>query len=70
MNRTSVVSVHVFRRVARREERHLQALLDDRNAGPGRVSELEVVPSWARGVRVEKAGPFQWTVVATERPGR
>jgi hypothetical protein len=27
------------------------------------------VPGWARGVRVEKAGLFQWTVVATEQRG-
>jgi hypothetical protein len=27
------------------------------------------LPVWARGFRVEKAGPFQFTVVATEHAG-
>lgn len=31
--------------------------------------EKKGVPPWARGVRVERAGLFQWVLVATSTPG-
>lgn len=43
-------------------------------AAPANVDPASVdiipAPAWARGVRVEKAGLFQWAVVATSRRGR
>lgn len=54
--RHEILSVHKFRRSARREERIVQKLL----SGDYPVSG---------GVRVEKAGPFQWAVVLTENKG-
>lgn len=74
---TKVISVHHVRRVARSRERTLQAALDF--GGPDAVRRFGVQtdlataagwPVWARGVRVEKAGLFQWAVVATEGRGR
>lgn len=64
MTKTKVLSVHWFRRSARARERELQAELNGQ-LGTG----LDDLP-WARGVRVEKAGPFQWAVVATSDRGR
>jgi hypothetical protein len=55
-------SVHFFRRNARREERRIQWLLDAGIQQPG-------FPSWARGVRVEHAGPFQHAIVLTPNRG-
>lgn len=60
--RTQVLSVHVLRRTARLKERKLQAQLD---AG----YQPDELPTWANGVRVEKAGQFQWAVVATSTAG-
>jgi hypothetical protein len=61
---TKVISVHPFRRTARRRERELQAILD-----LGQGHNLEGVPIWARGVRVEKAGALSYCVVATSYKG-
>lgn len=72
--RTHIVSVHAFRRVARHQERELQRWLEfTRTAGDGHLEarlEARDLPAWVRGVRVEKAGRFQWAVVATEKVGR
>jgi len=65
INRTQVLSVHKFRRAARAKERRIQPALEGMAAR--RISAG--IPSWASGVRVEKAGLFSWAVVATERPG-
>jgi len=59
---TQIVSVHAFRRVARKEERRIQELLDSGEAMPD-------VPTWARGAKVQKAGTFQHAVVLTENKG-
>jgi hypothetical protein len=63
--KTQIVSVHYFRRQARRKEREIQAVFD---MWPNSEWPLNA-PWWARGVRVERAGPFQWAVVATEHRG-
>lgn len=78
-DRTSTLSVHRLRRTARRRERKLQRALDDGLAprsmdGRQRCTYIDGdvvgMPGWTEGVRVEKAGMFQWTVVATEHTGR
>lgn len=64
----------ITRRKARRLERCIQSAID---AGGGYVGEDAIfytacglsVPRWAGGVRVEKAGHFQYTVVATTARG-
>lgn len=66
-NRTRVISTHYVRRIARIREREVQRLLDLGATGV-RVAGV-ALPAWAHGVRVEKAGRFQWVVVATEAPG-
>lgn len=66
-DRTKVISVHFLRRVARERERELQDEFDARLAGA--YARINGLPSWARGVRVEKAGRFQWAVVVTEHLG-
>lgn len=77
---TYIVSVHPFRRTARQRERQLQASLDLAHSYPAPPTNPVVahtldrlheagIPAWARGVRVEKAGLFQWAVVATENRG-
>jgi hypothetical protein len=60
-----IISVHKLRFMARRKERRLQKLLD--LGAP--VHAEEGLPYWARGVRVQKAGRFQWAVVATVTRG-
>jgi hypothetical protein len=65
-----ILSVHFLRRRARSRERYLQPLLELRaNTGRALPPGAGDVPVWARGVRVEKAGLFQWAVVATEERG-
>ena len=65
-----ILMVTPFRRRARRVERALQAALD-----AGRVEVLladdtfVIAPTWANGVRVQRAGRFQWAVVATFERG-
>ncbi len=66
--RTAIVSVHRTRRAARRQERHVQACLDSGLRG-ARLDGFGLVPEWARGVRVEKAGFFQFVVNLTEHRG-
>lgn len=66
-DRTKVLSVHFLRRVARHRERDIQAFL--RHGGAFGEPWRDDLPRWTRGVRVEKAGPFQWAVVATEHAG-
>lgn len=70
--RTKVLSAHKFRRVARREERRLtESLAEAVQHYRGYEWPAEHgAPSWAHGFRVEKAGLFQWAVVATEHAGR
>lgn len=66
--RTMIWSVHVARFVARRRERELTAALSGGSRPDG-------IPSWARGVRVERVGPpgvlplARWGVVLTEERG-
>lgn len=68
---TKILSVHALRRVARARERQIQKALNDRAAtGRPLPGQLDDVPDWARGVRVERAGLFQHAVVATENRGR
>lgn len=70
INRTQVLSVHKFRRTARRKERAITADLERSAHTPiWTTALLAELPNWASGVRVEKAGVFSWCVVATERPG-
>lgn len=64
--RTKIVSTHFLRRSARKRERAIQEALRLRE----QVQNPMDLPLWARGVRVEKAGPLQWAVVLTERRGR
>ena len=78
MNRPRTVSVHFWRRTARREERRLEELLDKVRVR-GQVTALERrqatvelersgVPAWAQHVRVERyngAGRGRWQVQAT-----
>lgn len=70
---SDIISVHKFRRVARSRERELQAQLDVAIEIGGKTLEQELrtygLPSWTRGVKVEKAGPFQHAVVATRERG-
>lgn len=75
VGRTQAVSVHKLRRVARKRERMLQQVLAARThfapAGSNDTQDTPYgpLPLWARGVRVEKAGAFQWAVVLTEERG-
>ena len=62
IGRTQILSVHKFRRTARKLERKLTAELEAQPSG------LDWLP-WARGVRVRKAGPFQYVVEATAWQG-
>ncbi len=66
VGKTEAVSVHKFRRTARKRERVLQGALHY-----GYPSQLPSagLPEWAHGVRVEKAGRFCWVVIATEKRG-
>lgn len=71
MSRTHVVSVHPFRRVARKRERAIQAWLDEgRPLRAGVIpDEHQRIPEWANGARVERAGLLQHAVIATEQKG-
>ena len=66
VGRTEAVSVHKLRRTARKRERVLQEAL-----AYGYPSQLPSagLPEWARGVRVERIGPFCFAVIATEKRG-
>jgi hypothetical protein len=65
-----IVSVHPFRRTARKEERRLQRVLDAYHEVHVILDDAPAdLPLWAHGVRVERAGAFQHAVVATERRG-
>lgn len=70
---SEIVSVHKFRWAARRKERELQAQLDVAVEIGGATLRRELeeagLPLWTRGVRVEKAGPFQHAVVCTRGRG-
>jgi hypothetical protein len=79
--KTKTLSVHKFRRTAQDRERELTQVLDTaqeivkNNPEPqvasaiGNMLEANGIPEWARGVRVEKAGMFSYSVVATEHKG-
>lgn len=70
INRTQVLSVHKFRRVARRKERAITAELERSAHTPvWTTALLAELPNWARGVRVDKAGAFCWVCIATEDRG-
>lgn len=84
VGRTEAVSVHHFRRVARKRERQIQACLDGMReggisvpAGPdGETFALPQygapdvrLPLWARGVRVERIGWRCFAVICTEERG-
>lgn len=81
VGKTQTLSVHKFRRTAQDRERELtnvlvtaEAIVKD-NPEPqvaDAIRELlksNGIPEWARGVRVEKAGMFSYSVVATEHKG-
>jgi len=62
MGETQIVSVHKTRFMARMHERRIQKALN--------WHELyKNVPDWAQGVRVRKAGRFQYVVEATSWRG-
>lgn len=68
--KTTVLSVHVLRRAARARERDVQEWLDAGRPLRFHMPEnWKQIPDWATGARVEKAGPFQWAVVATSERG-
>lgn len=75
LSREQTISRHWFRRNARREERRLQEGLNITSgmSGETRFSALrdQGLPSWARGVRVEKENRTlgRWRVVVTEIKG-
>lgn len=60
------------RRRARKQERVYPESFRRAAAGyPNELASLVArgVPAWARGARVERAGRFQWVVVATSHAG-
>lgn len=65
---TTILSVHRFRRVARRREREVQAWLDARRGYW--LPEGPDIPVWVHGARVERAGLLQYAVVGTDVKGR
>lgn len=71
--RVQDLSVHKVRSAARREERRLQARINDKldngNKHPIYTDAGAPVPDWARGVRTQRAGLFQHVVQATEYRG-
>jgi hypothetical protein len=69
MSDTKVLSVHKLRFMARLRERRIQGILNATGYDRDWDRRKLEVPGWARGVRVEKAGRFQWAVVATTRKG-
>jgi hypothetical protein len=78
MTMTEIISVHTFRRSARKVERMATRVLNMREeakTSPFTSPDIElwrggpVLPGWAGGVRVEKAGLFQHAVVATVNKG-
>jgi hypothetical protein len=78
---TKILSAHYTRRSAQKEERRVQKALDEAwkiindqgdpavTDGVKRMLEANGIPAWAHGARVEKAGFFQYGVVATEYKG-
>jgi hypothetical protein len=66
-----VLSVHMLRSRARREERLWQAQLEQAEEMGKLEEELREagLPSWMQGVKVLKAGRFQWIVVGTPNAG-
>lgn len=60
---TEIISTHKTRVMARSNERRLTKILQ---SGWWDHKDL---PGWARGVRVRKAGKFQFVVEATDWPG-
>ncbi len=81
--KAEVLSVHKTRRPARRRERAIQHALDGMRAGgisvkidpdgtyrPPQIGAPDVaLPAWTQGVRVQKAGPFSYCVIATPTRG-
>lgn len=69
--RTRVVAGPFWtRRKARRVEREWQARLAALPRMTAHAAAFTLgLPSWTRGVRVEKAGRASWVVVATEEAG-
>lgn len=69
---TTILYVTPFRRRARRVEREVQAWLDEGREYVRQdhlTIDAAAFPSWARGVRVERAGRLSWAVVATAERG-
>jgi len=70
---SEIVSVHKVRFMARRKERELQERIEVAAGIGGKVLDQELravgLPPWTRGVKVEKAGAFQFAVVATRNEG-
>ena len=82
VGRTQTVSTHKFRRTAQDRERDLTKVLNSAQeiiqsnpdepqvaAAIRQLLQANGIPEWARGVRVEKAGMFSYSVVATEHKG-
>jgi hypothetical protein len=75
VGKTEAISVHKFRRVARHRERMLQQVLGERvyfapvESVQTQDTPYGPLPLWARGVRVERIGPFCFAVIATEERG-
>lgn len=72
---SEILSVHPFRRSARKRERELDEVLTGIYKTAGHPADIPVdlvhrgLPPWTRGVRVRKAGAFSWVVEATEWRG-
>jgi hypothetical protein len=64
--KTKVISVHKYRRVARWHERRLQRRLKAGWWDP----EPQGLPGWARGARVERVDGGMFAVVLTSHRGR
>ncbi len=64
---TKIISVHRLRRSARKVERDLQSALE--TSTQSTTGPLVGLPAWAKGVRVDRAGFFQYAVVATSWKG-
>lgn len=65
--RTEILSVHKFRRNARKREHYFTGCII--HGGAYGEPWPEGLPEWAKGVRVRKAGAFQYVVEATNWTG-
>lgn len=64
-----ILYVTPFRRRARKVEREITAKMNGRGKCGGDPGQRLVIPPWAQGVRVARAGRLSWAVVATSSRG-